>query len=138
MSEAALWELVRSRIAPYGHIVRHENRVGDGTPDVSYTIQGVGGWIELKLLDTPPKRSETPIHIPHLTKDQVLWAKKEAEAGGRMWMLLKVGAAFALCNAGLEERIFQRVVTMEDLRREAAVVGHRKFPHEDVLRCLVR
>ena len=138
MSEAALWRVFRQHIGPYGHVVRHENRVEAGTPDVSYTIQGVSGWIELKQLDEPPKRPTTSISITHLTKEQILWAQKERKAGGRMWMLLKVGQSFALCDPDLMERIYRREVLMEDLRFLSRVLGHGRFPVEDVVRCLVQ
>ena len=57
MSEAALWRRVRKGLP--GHLVRVENAVEAGTPDVNYCIDGAEGWIELKQLDRWPARGKS-------------------------------------------------------------------------------
>lgn len=70
------------------HAVRIESRVtGSGTPDVNYAW----GWIELKYLPKWPVRPTTPVRVKHYTKEQRSWAIERTQAGGRVFLLLKVG-----------------------------------------------
>ena len=51
MTERALWRTVRTALAPYGSLVRIENKVELGTPDVLYCLRGVTGLLELKQIN---------------------------------------------------------------------------------------
>lgn len=87
MSETGMWDALRAELRGL-HPVRIESRaIGMGTPDVNYAH----GWIELKYLRSWPKRPETRVRIEHYTKEQRSWAVQRTQAGGRVFLLLKVG-----------------------------------------------
>ena len=55
-------------------------------PDLSFSANGVGGWIEVKYCPKPP---ETLGHIRHYTKGQELWLRKHGERGtGHCYLLV--------------------------------------------------
>lgn len=91
MAESQLWSLLKSKIGQYGHLVRIENLTELGTPDVEGSIGGVGFWIELKEIAGWPVKPETPVRIPHYRKEQRLWIRARTRAGGRVFLLLRVG-----------------------------------------------
>lgn len=70
-----------------------ENRVGPGTPDVSY----IGGWIECKWLRAWPKRPGTVVKLDHpLLKSQKVWIRRRARRGGNVYVLLQRGREWLL------------------------------------------
>ncbi len=82
-----MWDAIRPQMVGW-HAVRIESRVtGSGTPDVNYNH----GWIELKYKAAWPKREATPLRIEHYTREQRAWAQQRTAAGGRVFLLLKVG-----------------------------------------------
>lgn len=98
MSEDAMWDtlrpvLVGAKLDP----VRVENTVGSGTPDVNYTE----GWIELKFAKYWPKREATPLRLDHFVPEQRAWLTKRRKAGGKAFVLLKVGSDEWLLFEGL-------------------------------------
>ncbi len=94
-SERALWRRVRDAIGPLGHVVRVENGVGVGTPDVEYCLSGATGWLELKIARVS-KRPETAVSIPHFTREQRIWMRERCNAGGRAGVLLQLGSVYVL------------------------------------------
>ncbi len=42
-----VWRIFREYLGPFGHLVRIENSVEKGTPDVNYCLRGGEGWVEL-------------------------------------------------------------------------------------------
>lgn len=97
-SERALWVRARRALAPYGRLVRVENRAEPGTPDVAYCLLGVEGWLELK--EDPLPKPGAPIKLRELTLGQVLWAEAWHAAGGRAWLLAQLGRSYALLTPG--------------------------------------
>jgi len=88
--ESALWKLVKRKIeAPGRHLVRVENPIGAGTPDVNYCIHGVEGWIELKEVNCFPKRASTVVKIGHYTPQQRLWIRRRGMSGGMVFLFLR-------------------------------------------------
>lgn len=85
MSESAMWTALRPELKGLDP-VRIESVVGSGVPDVNY----VHGWIELKYEHEWPKRGG-PLRLKRYTKEQKAWAVKREAAGGRVYLLLKVG-----------------------------------------------
>jgi hypothetical protein len=67
---------------------RVENVVGPGHPDVNYA----GGDIELKAMVEWPKRPGTTVKVPHLTGEQIGWGLNRARAGGRWFLMVRVGS----------------------------------------------
>jgi len=74
--------------------VRVENLVQAGTPDVNYTR----GWIELKYAPRWPVRPDTPLKLDHFTNEQRVWLTRRCAAGGRAFLVLKVGDEWLLFN----------------------------------------
>lgn len=92
MNEATLRNYVRPRLAAKGVLTtHHEDALNAGIPDLSYSGGGVNGWIELKWLPAWPKRADTIVKIDHYTKEQKHFLLSRGRAGGRCWLLLRVG-----------------------------------------------
>ena len=47
MSEKELWQLIKRNVP--GHLIRIENLVGAGVPDLHLTHKGKTVWLELKI-----------------------------------------------------------------------------------------
>lgn len=112
--------------------VRVENRIGDGTPDINYTQ----GWIENKWVRKAPKRGGI-ITIEHYTKDQQLWAIKRAQAGGKVFLLLKVGNLWLLFS-GLLATNYVGKVDLQTLKEKAIKVWERKLIDRELREILTR
>jgi len=55
-------------------------------PDLSFSANGIGGWIEVKYC---PQRPKTLGHIKHYTKGQELWLRMHGEKGtGHCYVLV--------------------------------------------------
>jgi hypothetical protein len=91
MSEKLLRKMVVAALKPL-HAISVENGCGIGCPDINLRC----GWIELKEMDAWPKRETTVLGIPHFTQEQRVWLTRRCHAGGRAWVLLKVGHEFLL------------------------------------------
>ena len=92
MNEATLRRYVRDGLHRGGALTtHHEDLINVGLPDVSYSYTGAHGWIELKWTEAWPKRSGTPLRLPHYTPEQKYWLLNRGRAGGRCWLLLRVG-----------------------------------------------
>lgn len=92
MNEATLRNYVRPRLLKKGILTtHHEDMLNSGIPDLSYSGGAVNGWIELKWLEAWPKRDATIVKIDHYTKEQKHFLLSRGRAGGRCWLLLRVG-----------------------------------------------
>jgi len=92
MNEATLRNYVRKGLHAKGVLTtHHEDMLNAGVPDLSYSVHGVHGWIELKWLEAWPKREDTIVRIPHYTKEQKHFLLSRGRAGGQCWLLLRVG-----------------------------------------------
>lgn len=142
MSEDALRQVVRDSLSPFGRLIRVENVVEPGTPDINYLLRRyprvdpVCGWVELKHVDEWPKRKTTPLTIKSLTRDQVNWHTHWALGGGRVWTILQVARDYFLLDHLTLGMIFAGQLHPPDLRRMAKVQGVGRFPAPDVLKCL--
>ena len=87
MSESSMWKSLRPLMAGLDP-VRIESPITEGVPDVNFTH----GWIELKYAAKWPARGG-PLRLPHFTKEQRAWLIARSAAGGRVYLLLKVGAS---------------------------------------------
>lgn len=94
--EARFWAYLRKGMRGRWHAQRHEDRLSAGVPDVSYALNGVDGWIELKALDRWPKRAGTRV-TSGLTLIQGRWLVDRAQKGnGQCFIFLKVGRDYLL------------------------------------------
>ncbi len=92
MSEESMWTYIRTRMGKSWDAQRHEDKNSLGIPDVSYGINGINGWIELKNIDKYPKRGK--IRLTHFTREQRFWLKNRQKYGGNCWLLLRIAQDF--------------------------------------------
>jgi hypothetical protein len=137
--EKDLWDTFKKHLSTEGDFERIENMVGIGRPDVNYCVRGCEGNLELKQLPEWPKRGGV-VKVDHYTPQQRNWAKRRLAAGGIVWVLLQIKtpcayyllrASWALLHLGID-------ATADDIYSNATVVGERRFPKEDILKCLTR
>jgi hypothetical protein len=103
MSEASLWNWLRKGVLPRGHYSRIESDASPGFPDVSYCIDGVEGTIELKEARNP--KAKYPFKQGGLRPTQLRWIKDRVAAGGRVWILARIGKAVYMVR-GIEASEF--------------------------------
>lgn len=109
-----MWGRVRKALKEEDPI-RVENRVEAGTPDVN--LRG-GEWIELKWERRYPKKPETVILLAHYTAQQRCWAIRRAHAGGRVFLLLKIGPEWILFKGEVAANYLNKS-TIQELREVA-------------------
>lgn len=122
MLESGLWNTIRKNLkgTPGLHMERIENVVGVGTPDVNICHEGKEAWVELKLIRSFPKRSTTPVRIPHFKEEQLYWIQERAKAGGRAWLFVQVqGEGYFLFGPETAAQIFRGELTQEEWWMEA-------------------
>lgn len=124
-SEAGDWRSFNLQLGAFGRLKRIENRVEVGAPDVLYLLPRipvssgvmVTGWVELKHLAKFPSRPTSPVVVPKLKREQVLWQEDWAKAGGRVCTLLRVGLDYwGFLDAPLVRALFERRLIQGDLR----------------------
>ncbi len=74
-------DVAKRHLAPYGRWDRVDNAAHLGWPDVDYTLFGVHGYCEEKII---PASGRCP---DHFTLEQLMWGEREVALGGR-WFLL--------------------------------------------------
>lgn len=124
MSEKSLWTHTRKHVqetiqkiykkAPY-HIMRIENAVYSGTPDVNICVDGKETWLELKHIEEWPARDTTLVRVPHFTRQQRCWLHDRCMAGGKAYVWLSVGHKDYLLIDGLDASMHLGKVTKEEL-----------------------
>lgn len=84
--ESSLWDYLSGVLPLNGTYSRIEsNDTAPGIPDVHYCIDGIAGFIELKIGDAP-------FGDRGLRKSQRDWIEMQVMHGGRVWILAQVGA----------------------------------------------
>ena len=122
MSEGSLWSRVRKALK---HLdpVRIENRLEKGTPDVNLAT---GEWLELKWQRKAPKRGGI-LKLDHdMTLEQRIWAIRRHHAGGKVYLLLKIGNEYLLFK-GYVAAEFLGKLTLDQLREKAIGVWKVKL-----------
>jgi hypothetical protein len=99
MAEASLWQYLNKGMRGKWHATRHEDKFQLGIPDVSYGIDKVNGWIELKALYEWPKTYKTPVKVG-LSRDQVAWLGARGICGGHCFILVRVKRDYLLFGWG--------------------------------------
>lgn len=89
--EVRLWEWLREglRAEPLLHMVRVENRVSEGDPDVQGCWRG--RYFELELKGCSRPRSLSTVLDFEVRKAQILWHRRRWRAGGNVWIYVRVG-----------------------------------------------
>lgn len=148
MSEDALWSRTREHLGPLAcRLVRVENPIDPGTPDVCYLIrrypahkqtEPICGWLELKHVPAWPVRAATTFKIASLTLEQVNWATNWALAGGRISALLQVANDLIVMDHRLLAQVFGGAHTRASLLASAPLVSPRVFPTAELVKWLTR
>lgn len=141
MSEAQLWRTVSQKLGPYGKLRRIEDKLSRGTPDVLYYLRrgnvSARGFIELKHLPSWPSRATTPIIIPHLTIEQIIFGIEEEALDGHYGCILQIDRTYMLLSAAVLGEVHARKYNAAALRAAARVVGEGSFPTLPILKYLV-
>lgn len=126
--EQAMWDALRPLLAPVDPY-RVENHIIPGMPDVNY----VDGWLELKYLAEWPKKADTIVRLEHFTSQQRVWIMKRAEAGGLVFVILKVGQReWLLFDGRVAVRLLGNVIR-ERLYKVCRARWERKPTSEEIL-----
>ena len=96
MAERSLWLYLRNGMKGIWDATRHEDRMSPGIPDISYGLNGVNGWLELKSLYYWPMHPTTTIRIPGFTDQQRVWLQNRGHRGGRCWLLIRIERTYLL------------------------------------------
>lgn len=110
-NEAKLWSRVRhGLILAAGRAdicidyARIENGAQTGMPDVNLCVDGTEWWIELKYVQSEPKRTSTPLlgSSHKITPAQRAWAVRRRTAGGKCAVLIGTQNRCLLLPMGAE------------------------------------
>jgi hypothetical protein len=93
-THAQIWSHLKSIMKDHWHACRHEDLLSVGIPDISFGLDGIQGWIEMKSLSSWPIRNNRK--IPDLTIHQVRWLEARGRTGGSCWILLSVETDYIL------------------------------------------
>lgn len=69
----------------------HEDMYSDGIADLSFGMEGINGWIELKHIPKWPMKENTLVKPKHYTAIQVNWLISRWKKGGNCFVFVKVG-----------------------------------------------
>lgn len=89
--ESKLWIQLSDHLRGFWRAVRIESgRTVNGVSDVSFCVDGVRGWLELKVWYSLGFNDDAPIKIPHFTKQQHDFIVSEGRAAGAVWLMLDI------------------------------------------------
>lgn len=77
----------------------HEDQFSEAIPDLSYGFNKRNGWIELKQVESWPKKPDTPVRIKRYTPQQVNWLNNRQKKGGSCYILIKVEDDYFMFHA---------------------------------------
>lgn len=98
MNESGVWAQLKEKMKFTGwHAVRIESSSGNGVPDVTYGLQDINGWIELKYIKEWPKRATTLVKLP-LRPEQKFFFQKRGELSGNVWCFIRIQDTFFLLS----------------------------------------
>lgn len=87
-------------------LMRVENVLCAGTPDVYVTIDGVPSWIEFKAPNLPARHTTKVFASAHgLNHAQMLWLSRHRAAGGTAWVMVAGSVEWFLIDAKHAYRI---------------------------------
>lgn len=130
MSESGMWGRVRRALKGFDP-VRVENRLEKGTPDVNIAK---GEWIELKWKRKKPKNSEAIFKLDHeYTTEQRIWAIRRIHAGGKVFVLVKIGSEWMILWGTVAAQYLERV-SFNDIKSKAIKVWYKNKLNDAELR----
>lgn len=104
------------------HMVRMENSIGSGQPDVNGCLDGTDFWLELKCCSRPKRDG---LVRPRFRPTQLPWIGRRHAAGSRVAVLLQIGAG----SDG--ERYMYHPSTLEELSDGVHIDRARKMAIND-------
>lgn len=126
-----MWEALRPLMSGLDP-VRIESPISSGIPDVNYKV----GWVELKYAAGWPAR-KGPLRVRHFTKEQRVWLTRRCAAGGKAFLLLKVGEHEWLLFNGAVAALYLGRVTRERLYELVVARWTRRPNPEEIQKCLL-
>lgn len=104
--EQKLWDRMRHSLKDHVYLERVENVVHPGRPDVDTLWDGIVLPIELKALDTFPKRRETPVlGRKGLNQNQLNWWLNWRRWGGSGFIVIGVAGDIFAVPAKFSEEV---------------------------------
>ena len=85
--EKALKRYIFAGMKGQWDVQAHEDKHSTGIPDLSYGMNNVNGWVELKQIERYPV---TASKLRHFTAAQKRWLKNRGTKGGNCFLLLQV------------------------------------------------
>jgi len=115
---------------------RIENKIGNGTPDFAYCIEGVHGWIEFKV-HPAPKRSTGKIgKIQHWKGMQREWMQKRYTSP-TVFLVLRIGDRDYILNTHVMFS-FEEMSLWELQQQAYSVAVNSEITKFDALRKIFR
>lgn len=108
--------------------MRIETSTQRGVADVAYCFNGHAGWLELKQLSAWPKRESTPIRIPSLKLEQVLFLESWRAAKGNAYLLMQIEKTYCLLSSDMARFLWSGKLTKQSIQNSALVMGTGHFP----------
>ena len=105
-------------MSPYWAAQRHEDKHTKGIPDVSYSMNGVNGWIELKTVEVGKAGK---VSIPHFTTEQRQWLKRHGRRGGHCFLFVEITNSKQLWSSLYVLVPYDKIDTVGDLALEEMI-----------------
>ena len=130
--ETSMWDSLRPVMKSL-HPERIESHIKGGIPDVNYNH----GWLELKYAERWPPRGG-PLRVDHFTREQRSWLTERRKAGGRAFLMLKVGKSEWLLFDGLVAAAMLGRVKQDKLYEICMARWTRLPKREEICPCLIK
>lgn len=135
MSETDVWDSLNGCMGNLWHAQRHEDSISPDIPDVSFTLNAVSGWIELKQ---SPTCSTRPRMIPKLRPGQINWMHARCLKGGKCWIGWLLVDTFLLIPAPSVDAFDMRLTPSEwhDLATGKSILSDKRSCQKMLLNAL--
>lgn len=90
-TESDFWADLRKDLPREAHTSRVENPTDPGTPDVSFCLSGIEGWMELKARTHIPSTGRVLTDDHGIRPAQRIWIRDRVSAGGLVLIVVKAG-----------------------------------------------
>lgn len=95
MNESNVWQTLKQGLTDKCLMTRIESSAGNGVPDVIVHSKIGHIFIELKYIESYPKRESTQLKLP-LRPEQRLWINTRGNLSGNVWVFVRVEDDFYL------------------------------------------
>lgn len=118
---------------------RVENSMVQGMPDINLCLESIEVWLEFKS-PLEPKRDRTPLFGSNhrVSQDQMNWFKRQLDAGGRAWFVIKTDQRWLLIHGKHADQInnltVSQLIAISDWHAIMPVPGASWFVLRDLLK----